>query len=67
MKNNIRTYREARNLTQEQVARAAGFTLRHFQFIEKGESIPTVYKALKIADILQVDIYTLFNYNQISN
>jgi len=56
------TIREARTLkeyTQEEVARSAGITLRHYARIEKGESIPTVTVAIKICSFLGKNVHEI--------
>lgn len=48
----IREARKEKGYTQEEVARAAGVTLRYYSRIEKGESTPTVTVAIKICSFL---------------
>lgn len=47
--------RQAANISQEEIAHKANISLRHYQRIEKGESIPTVKIALAICKVLHVD------------
>ena len=49
-----------KNKTQKEVARCSGITTRHYQYIEAGEKIPSVYIALKIAKMLGTTVEYLF-------
>jgi transcriptional regulator with XRE-family HTH domain len=60
--NRIRELREAKGLSQEEVARAAGISLGGFRLIENGQTgNPGFYNALRIAKALEVDVSDLFN------
>ena len=60
MENNVRYYREAKKLTQEELANLAGVSRQSIISIEKGHYIPTTILALKISDILKVKMEELF-------
>lgn len=61
---NLKDYRTAKNLSQEEVARTVEITLRQYQNIEKGTSIPNAKVALRICRLLECDIYTVTEWNQ---
>ena len=50
----VRRLREARGLTQETLAEAAGISATYVGFIERGDSIPTLSVILQIAGALKV-------------
>ena len=56
----IREHRERLGLTQEDLARAAGCTLGTVGSLERGESAPTLFVAVRIADALGMDVRDLF-------
>ena len=56
----IKKNRITKGYTQESIARKLDITTRHYQRIENYESIPNVYLAIKISDLLNVDIRLLF-------
>lgn len=58
--NKIKEYREKAGLTQEAVARQLEISLRYYISLEKGTSEPSVYKAIRLSIILQVDVRELF-------
>lgn len=51
----IKEAREKKNLSQEKVSRAINISLKHYQNIEHGVTMPTVNIALHICEILEVD------------
>jgi transcriptional regulator with XRE-family HTH domain len=51
----LRELRDARGLTQEQVAEAAGTSQSHYSKIELGRVSPTIRTVKKLADVLGVD------------
>ena len=57
---NIRRLREARGLTQEQLAGEAGIAMRHLGRIERGEVSPTVEMLGKLAVALGITPEQLF-------
>ena len=48
--------RLASGLTQDEIAQAVGITLRTYQYIEKGETIPHGDTLLKLVYLLNLDI-----------
>lgn len=55
----LRVLRDARGLTQEQVAEAAGTSQSHYSKIELGRVSPTIRTVKKLADVLGVDLVEL--------
>lgn len=56
---NVRTLREARSWTQEQLAEVAGVTARTIQRIESGQVPPSAETLMALASALDVDLDTL--------
>jgi|GEM_PF-3106075 len=57
----LRQLRQTKGLSQEEVARKIDITLRHFQNIESGKSIPNVFLGLRIARLFVIDPYQLWD------
>lgn len=55
----IRQLRKARGLTQEQLAEKLDIDNKHLSKIEKGSHKPTYKLILKLAEVLQINIYDL--------
>jgi len=53
---NIKKYRQLAEMTQEQLAEAAGCSDRHIGQIETGKNIPSLAKTVKIANALNVSV-----------
>lgn len=49
-----------KNKTQKEVSICSEITIRHYQYIEAGEKVPTVYIALRIAKALGVTVEEIF-------
>ena len=62
MKNRLRELREARGLTQEELAKALGVTRQTIIAIEKGRYDPSLRLAFKIARFFGVKIEDVFIY-----
>jgi len=62
VKNRLRELREARGLTQEELARALGVTRQTIIAIEKGKYDPSLRLAFKIARFFNVKIEDVFIY-----
>ncbi|ACJ16839.1 Hypothetical transcription regulator [Thermococcus onnurineus NA1] len=62
MKNRVRELREARGLTQEELAKALGVTRQTIIAIEKGKYDPSLKLAFKIARFFGVLIEDIFIY-----
>lgn len=63
MKNNIKTVREKKNMTQKECADTLGLTLRAWQTYEQGVSEPKQEILCKIADMFNVSIDYLLGRN----
>jgi transcriptional regulator with XRE-family HTH domain len=50
----VRTLREERGLTQDQLAERAGVSSTYIGFIERGDNVPTLTIILQIASALKV-------------
>ena len=64
MKNRLRELREARGLTQEELARALGVTRQTIIAIEKGKYDPSLKLAFKIARFFGKSIEDIFIYDE---
>ncbi|NJE43376.1 helix-turn-helix transcriptional regulator [Thermococcus sp. GR6] len=62
MKNRLRELREAKGLTQEELAKALGVTRQTIIAIEKGKYDPSLKLAFKIARFFGVLIEDIFVY-----
>ncbi len=62
MKNRLRELREAKGLTQEELAKALGVTRQTIIAIEKGKYDPSLRLAFKIARFFGVKIEDVFLY-----
>lgn len=58
--NHLKNYREKLGLTQKDVAKQLGMSVRGYQNYELGSRTPDVYQAQKIAKILKTDVKKLF-------
>jgi len=50
----VRTLREERGLTQDQLAEHAGVSATYIGFIERGDNVPTLTIILQIASALKI-------------
>ncbi|MBO8175622.1 MAG: helix-turn-helix transcriptional regulator [Thermococcus sp.] len=62
MRNRLRELREARGLTQEELAKILGVTRQTIIAIEKGKYDPSLRLAFKIARFFEVKIEDIFIY-----
>ncbi len=60
LKNSVHTKRKAAGLTQEDLAVAIGVTRQTIISIEKGNYVPSVLLAIKIADFFKVSVEEVF-------
>ena len=60
LKNSVHTKRKAAGLTQEDLAVAIGVTRQTIIYIEKGNYVPSVLLALKIASFFTVTVEEVF-------
>lgn len=56
----IKTRRTALGLTQREVASRAGLALSHYQAIEQGRTVPSVWRAQALAAVLGTTIEKLW-------
>ena len=61
MKNEVKKYRKAVNLTQEELARNLSVTRQTINAIENNKYNPTLELALKMARYLKVSVEDLFS------
>ena len=62
MKNRIKEFRSKRNLTQEELADAAGIRRETIVFLEQGKYNPSLLLAHRVATALKTKIETLFEF-----
>ena len=60
IRNQVRRYRRAAEITQERLAEQIGVTRQTIVSIEKGKYTPSVALALLLADVLGVRVEDLF-------
>ena len=60
IKNTIKEYREAKNLTQEELAKAVGVSRQTIVAMEKGNYEPSLGLGLKLAKFFKVNVENLF-------
>lgn len=60
LKNSVQTKRKAAQMTQEDLAGAIGVTRQTIISIEKGNYVPSVLLAIKIADCFGVPVKDIF-------
>ena len=58
--NEVQKIRKEKNITQEVLAKSVGVTRRTIISLEKGNYIPSLLLALRIADVLNVNINSIF-------
>lgn len=63
----LKEKRIEKKLSQEKLARMVNITLKHYQNIEKGKSLPTVIIAINIAKILNSTVEELFSEQDHTN
>ncbi len=64
MKNKIKVFRAMHDMTQEDLANAAGVTRQTILAIEKGKYVPSLDLAFRIARKFQVNIEDVFQYEE---
>lgn len=62
VRNTVETHRRQRKLTQEDVAQRVGVTRQTIISIEKGNYVPSVLLALKLAATFGVPVEEVFQY-----
>ncbi len=63
LKNNLKLYRNMRNLTQEQLAEMAGISTDYISELERGKKVPSIKRLDYIAKALNIEIYKFFLAN----
>lgn len=58
----IKTLRQARGMSQEELSEKASINTKYLSAIERGTANPTLDIFIKLADALRVNICDLFNY-----
>jgi putative transcriptional regulator len=61
--NSVREHRQKKAITQEEVAEAVGVTRQTIIAIEKGNYVPSVLLALKLAEHFKLPVEKLFSYH----
>lgn len=62
--NNVQSVRKERGITQEQLAEAVGVTRQTIISIEKGNYVPSVLLALKIAIFFNLPVEDIFSISR---
>jgi putative transcriptional regulator len=60
LQNSVQTKRKAAGMTQEDLAKAAGVTRQTIISIEKGNYVPSVLLAMKIAQCFNMNVEDVF-------
>lgn len=60
LRNNIKTFRENQNLTQEKLSELAGISADYLSEIERGKKVPSIKRLIQIAEALDIEIYKFF-------
>ena len=60
---NIKTYRKAKNLTQRDIAVALDCTYEFICHVEKGQMSMSLKRLFQLADILEVKMSDLINFD----
>ena len=63
---NLRKFRDAKKLTQGEVAKATGMKQPNYFEIETGNVIPTIPTLQKLADFFEVSLSKLFENEEVS-
>ena len=60
LRNNIKTFRENQNLTQEKLSERAGISADYLSEIERGKKVPSIKRLIQISEALDIEIYKFF-------
>ena len=60
LRNNIKTFRENQNLTQEKLSELAGISADYLSEIERGKKVPSIKRLIQIPEALDIEIYKFF-------
>lgn len=61
---NLKTYRQAKGISQEELALTAGFSRSYYTEIETGKRNPSLLNLVKIMNVLEIDANTLMNFEE---
>ncbi|RNC28627.1 MAG: HTH-type transcriptional regulator SinR [Candidatus Dichloromethanomonas elyunquensis] len=61
---NIRSFRQAKNMKQTELAERAGISISYLCEIEKEKTVPSIKTLLKIARALKVECSLLINHSE---
>ena len=64
LKYNLKYYRHAQNLTQEQLGELSGISTDYISELERGKKVPSIKRLDKIAKALNIEIYKFFITNE---
>ena len=60
LKNNIKYYRNLKNLTQEQLGELSGISTDYISELERGKKVPSIKRLDLIAKALDTEIHKFF-------
>lgn len=61
---NLKACRQAKGISQEELALTAGFSRSYYTEIETGKRNPSLLNLVKIMNVLEVDANTLMNFEE---
>ena len=61
---NLKTCRQAKGISQEELALTAGFSRSYYTEIETGKRNPSLLKLIKIMNVLEIDANALMNFEE---
>lgn len=61
---NLKTCRQAKGISQEELALTAGFSRSYYTEIETGKRNPSLLNLIKIMNVLEIDANTLMNFEE---
>ena len=59
--NKIKYFRKKKNISQHEMSLLIGISLKHYQNIENNKALPNIQTGLKLAKLLDIDPFLLFN------
>ena len=60
LRNNIKHYRNMRNLTQEKLGELSGVSTDYISELERGKKVPSIKRLIYIANALDIEVYKFF-------
>lgn len=61
---NLKTCRQAKGISQEELALTAGFSRSYYTEIETGKRNPSLLNLIKIMNVLEIDANALMNFEE---